>query len=98
MYERVLGPEHPDTLWARSNVANVLDEKGKYAEEEAQSRDVHERNVLGCSGPSTFSWCLILVCLGIKTSEQVSSSEGVCAPSCRRCAQSPGSGSSDDDE
>jgi len=36
--EKVLGPEHPDTLRSRNNVASVLDEEGKYAEAEAEFR------------------------------------------------------------
>jgi hypothetical protein len=59
MYERVLGSEHPDTLWTWSNLANVLDEKGKYAEEEAESRDVIklQEKVLGPEHPSTLRSC-----------------------------------------
>jgi hypothetical protein len=36
--EKVLGPEHPDTLMARSNLAAGLADEGKYAEAEAENR------------------------------------------------------------
>jgi tetratricopeptide (TPR) repeat protein len=37
---QVLGPEHPDTLWSRGNLAIALAAQGKYAEAEAQFRGV----------------------------------------------------------
>ena len=55
--ERVLGPEHPDTLSSRNNLANALSSQGKYAEAEAEHRAVlaiRER-VLGPEHPDTLS-------------------------------------------
>ena len=37
---QVLGPEHPDTLWSRGNLAIALAAQGKYAEAEVQFRGV----------------------------------------------------------
>jgi Tfp pilus assembly protein PilF len=34
-YEKVLGPEHPDTLTSVNNVGLVLERQGKYKEAEA---------------------------------------------------------------
>ena len=33
--EKVLGPEHPDTLTSVSNLGSVLERQGKYEEDEA---------------------------------------------------------------
>jgi hypothetical protein len=35
--KKVLGPEYPDTLTSRSNLAMVLDRQGKYKEAEAMN-------------------------------------------------------------
>ena len=48
--ENVLGPEHPDTLMTRSNLANVLAKQGKFREEIAL-----EEQVLGARHPDTLS-------------------------------------------
>jgi len=34
-YEKVLGPQHPDTLTSVNNVGLVLERQGKYEEAEA---------------------------------------------------------------
>ena len=64
--DRVLGPEHPDTLASRNNLANALQEQGKYAEAEAGIRavlTVRER-VLGPEHPDTLlSHYSLAVCL-----------------------------------
>jgi Flp pilus assembly protein TadD len=36
--EKVLGPEHPDTLTSMNNLASVLDNQGKYKEAKTMSR------------------------------------------------------------
>jgi tetratricopeptide (TPR) repeat protein len=53
--QRVLGPEHPDTLDSRNNLAIVLDEQGKHAEAEKEQRAVLaiEERVLGPEHPDT---------------------------------------------
>src|SRR5205807_581456 len=53
--EKVLGPEHPDTLFTRNNLAGVLDDQGKYAEAEAQDRELIkiEERVMGPEHPDT---------------------------------------------
>ena len=38
--EKVLGPEHPNTLNDKMNLATALQADGKYAEAEAQYRDL----------------------------------------------------------
>jgi tetratricopeptide (TPR) repeat protein len=51
----VLGPEHPDTLSARGDLAEALAAEGKYAEAEAEGRAVIklEEKVLGAEHPQT---------------------------------------------
>jgi tetratricopeptide (TPR) repeat protein len=53
--EQVIGPEHPDTLTSRNNLANALDAQGKYAEAEAEHRAVLKlrEKVLGPEHPDT---------------------------------------------
>jgi tetratricopeptide (TPR) repeat protein len=53
--EKVLGPEHPDTLGSRTNLAVALQSQGKYAEAETEFRAVLklEEKVLGPEHPST---------------------------------------------
>jgi tetratricopeptide (TPR) repeat protein len=53
--EQVIGPEHPDTLRSRNNLANALWGEGKYAEVEAEYRAVLklEEKVLGPEHPDT---------------------------------------------
>ena len=41
--ERVLGPEHPDTLTSIHNLVSVLRDQGKYTEAEAMSQQALER-------------------------------------------------------
>ena len=43
MREKVLGPEHPDTLGSIYNLSNVLNSQGKYEEAEA----MHQRALQG---------------------------------------------------
>jgi Tetratricopeptide repeat len=53
--ERVLGPEHPDTLGSRNNLANALDGLGDYqraAQLHEQTLTIRER-VLGPEHPDT---------------------------------------------
>ena len=38
--EKVLGPEHLDTLWTRNDLADALEGQGKYADAEAEYRVV----------------------------------------------------------
>jgi tetratricopeptide (TPR) repeat protein len=55
--ERVLGPEHPDTLTSRSDLATMLDNSGQYAEAEKEHRAtlaIRER-VLGPEHPDTLT-------------------------------------------
>src|SRR3989442_154683 len=56
---RVLGPEHPDTLWSRNNLAKALGGQGKYAEAEAEFRAVLKLldKVLGPEHPDTLQSC-----------------------------------------
>ena len=42
--EKVLGPEHPDTLESINNLASVLNSQGKYEEAEA----MHRQTLAGC--------------------------------------------------
>ena len=54
--EKGLGPEHPNTLGSRNNLADALREQGKYAEAEAQDRElikIAEKKVLGPEHPDT---------------------------------------------
>ena len=53
--EKVLGPEHPDTLASRNNLAGALYGEGKYAEAEAEYRAVLKlrEKVLGPEHPDT---------------------------------------------
>ena len=53
--QRVLGPEHPDTLASMNNLANVLDDEGHYAEAETLYRETLDirRRVLGPEHPDT---------------------------------------------
>ncbi|KAF1937469.1 hypothetical protein EJ02DRAFT_505995 [Clathrospora elynae] len=55
--ERVLGPEHPDTLTSMSNLAGVLDSQSKYEEAELMNRQTLARKemVLGLEHPSTLT-------------------------------------------
>jgi tetratricopeptide (TPR) repeat protein len=55
--EKVLGPEHPDTLASRHNLASTLNKQGKYAEAEAEYRAVLKlwEKVLGAEHPNTLS-------------------------------------------
>ena len=55
--EKVLGPEHPDTLTSMSNLALVLDSQGKYEEAEAMNRQTLARRekVLGPEHPDTLT-------------------------------------------
>ena len=40
LQEKVLGPEHPDTLATRNGLGNVLADQGKYAQAETEYRAV----------------------------------------------------------
>jgi tetratricopeptide (TPR) repeat protein len=53
--ERLLGPEHPDTLAARHRLASSLDDQGRYPEAESEYRAVLtlEEKVLGSEHPTT---------------------------------------------
>jgi len=53
--EKVLGPEHPNTLTSRNNLAMVLYAEGKYANAEAEDRAVVKlrEKVLGLEHPNT---------------------------------------------
>jgi hypothetical protein len=53
--EKVLGPEHPDTLTSMSNLAGVLGRQGKYEDAEAMNRQtlVLRKKVLGPEHPDT---------------------------------------------
>jgi tetratricopeptide (TPR) repeat protein len=55
--ERAFGPDHPDTLAARNNLALALDHEGKYAEAEAESRAVIllQEKVLGPENVDTLA-------------------------------------------
>ncbi|KAF2633271.1 kinesin light chain 1 [Macroventuria anomochaeta] len=55
--ERMLGPEHPDTLTSMGNLASVLDRQGKYKEAEAMNREtlVLYKTVLGPKYPDTLT-------------------------------------------
>jgi tetratricopeptide (TPR) repeat protein len=55
--EKVLGPEHLDTLASMSNLALVLNSQGKYKEAEAMNRETLERRerVLGPEHPDTLT-------------------------------------------
>jgi hypothetical protein len=50
---RVLGPDHPDTLYSMSNLASVYRRQGKYAQAEALHSQTLEvrRRVLGAEHP-----------------------------------------------
>jgi plasmid stability protein len=52
---RVLGPDHPDTLTTRNNIARVMAERGDHVGAEAEFRDVlaARLRVLGAENPST---------------------------------------------
>jgi hypothetical protein len=41
--EKMLGPEHPDTLTSADNLGSILERQGKYEEAEA----MHRRNLKG---------------------------------------------------
>ena len=60
--EKVLGPEHPDTLTSMGNLAGVLDSQGKYEEAESINRQtlVQREKVLGPEHPYTLTsvYCL----------------------------------------
>lgn len=53
--QQTSGPEHPDTLGSRNNLANALKRQGKYAEAEVEHRTVLEirQRVLGPEHPKT---------------------------------------------
>ena len=53
--QRVLGPEHPDTLVSVNTLANVLYDEGRYAEAEKLDRETLDirRRVLGSQHPDT---------------------------------------------
>ncbi|KAI9684109.1 MAG: hypothetical protein M1829_003379 [Trizodia sp. TS-e1964] len=55
--EKVLGPEHPDTLTSMSNLAGVINHQGKYEEAEAMNRHVTElsEKVLRPEHPDTLT-------------------------------------------
>jgi ankyrin repeat protein len=55
--KRVLGPEHPDTLTTRNNIASVLDDQGKYEEALQAYKKVYDiqKHVLGPEHPNTLS-------------------------------------------
>ena len=55
MKEKVDGPENPDTLGTRNNLANTLSHQGKYAEAETEYREVLklDEKVLGAEHPET---------------------------------------------
>ncbi len=55
--QRVLGPEHPDTLKSMSNLAFLLDREGHYAEAEKLDRETLDirRRVLGPEHPDTLA-------------------------------------------
>ena len=52
--EKVLGPEHPDTLTSMNNLAEVLTDQGKYEAAEEMHRQVLElrEKVLGLEHPT----------------------------------------------
>lgn len=53
--EKVLGPEHPDTLDTRANLAGALLHQGRYVEAETEARQVVrvDEKVHGAEHPST---------------------------------------------
>ena len=53
--QKVLGPEHPDTLISMSNLAHTLDEQGKHVEAKVMQQQVLElrQKVLGPEHPDT---------------------------------------------
>jgi tetratricopeptide (TPR) repeat protein len=53
--QRVLGPEHPNTLLTAVNLASALHSQGKYAEAETTYREVLriQQRVLGLEHPDT---------------------------------------------
>jgi len=55
--EKVLGPEHPDTLASMNNLALVLDSQGKYEAAEEMQRQAIElkEKVLGPEHPDTLA-------------------------------------------
>jgi len=55
--EHALGPEHPDTLRTRNDLAVTLDDEGKYAEAEVEYRAVIEleKKLLGPDHPTTLT-------------------------------------------
>ena len=54
---QLLGPEHPDVLAARHQLARVLDKRGKHEQAETELTDVLDarRRVLGNNHPSTLA-------------------------------------------
>jgi hypothetical protein len=60
--EKVLGPEHPDTLGSMNNLAGVLNSQGKHKEAEVMHRQTLAgmEKVLGHEHPSTLTsvYCL----------------------------------------
>jgi tetratricopeptide (TPR) repeat protein len=55
--EKILGPEHPDTLTSASHLGSVLERQGKYKEAEAMQRRALEEyeKVLGPKHPHTLT-------------------------------------------
>jgi len=55
--QRILGPEHPDTLRSVSFLANVMEAEGDYAEAEKLDRETldEQRRVLGAEHPDTLA-------------------------------------------
>jgi hypothetical protein len=55
--QRVLGPDHPDTLTTRHEIARMLADEGKPAEAEAEFRQVFDvrLRVLGPDHPATLA-------------------------------------------
>ena len=71
--EKVLGPEHPHTLETRNNLAEMLDDQGKYAEAETEYRAVIKlkEKVLGPEHPDTLCTCFYLArCLSDEGTKQ----------------------------
>jgi non-specific serine/threonine protein kinase/serine/threonine-protein kinase len=65
---RVLGPEHPRTLWLMNNLANVLTDEGRYAEAEKLFRKTLDirRRVLGPESPDAASSTYNLSCIAAR--------------------------------
>jgi tetratricopeptide (TPR) repeat protein len=62
----VVGPEHPDTLLTRSDLAEVFYHQNKYTEAETEFREVLKlrEKVLGPDNPNTLNTCFgLALCL-----------------------------------